>query len=124
MTTSSIAENRLFRGEHRVLRIAGAKFQSKIGWSPVMYVNSTRHALAAHESSSSRSIFDLLGFPLKPTGTTDEMALQPADIDPSTSEGKRTRAKLLRAWVELNSYIATFYRSKTSKYLHLSTERY
>ena len=78
----------------------------------------TCHVFAVHESSFSRSIFDLIGFPLKSTGATDEMALQPADIDPSTPEGRRTRAKLLRAWVELNSYIATFYRSKPSEYLH------
>ncbi|TCD66521.1 ubiquitin-specific protease ubp2 [Steccherinum ochraceum] len=97
-TFITIAENRLFRGENRVLPVSRPKFQSKVGWSPGIKI-----------------IFDLMGFPLKPLNVgwspEAEQTLQPPDIDPSTPQGKKMRARLLRAWVEISAYAAIFYKS-------------
>ncbi|KAH8099848.1 cysteine proteinase [Cristinia sonorae] len=98
-TIITILQNRIFKGENRVLPVTGAKFQSKIGWTPVI-----------------RQIFEQLGFPLRPLVPSEEQpqTLQPPEIDPSTPAGRRMRGKLLRAWVEVCAYTIIFQKSKSS----------
>lgn len=72
----------------------------------------------------SSSVFECLGFtPL--TGThkdnkDDGISLHPPDTEPSSPEGKRNRARLLRAWVEIGSWLTIFYKARDSKFLLLS----
>ncbi|THH27938.1 hypothetical protein EUX98_g6252 [Antrodiella citrinella] len=95
-TIITIAENKLFNGESRMLPIKSNKFRNKIGWGPAI-----------------RCIFDNLGFTLKPVhDKPDEHALHSPDIDPSTPEGRRARAKLFRGWVEISAHAAIFQKSK------------
>ena len=37
-----------------------------------------------------------------------DIALDPPNIDPSTPEGRLARSKLLRAWVELEAWVADY----------------
>ncbi|KAI1782279.1 hypothetical protein LXA43DRAFT_1087598 [Ganoderma leucocontextum] len=92
-----IIDNRLWRDEKRSLPIARPRFRTKIGWNGHVY---------------SERVFEALGFPLdnlsQSDGKAEELALQPPPIDPSTAEGKASRTKLLRAWVELSAWLAIY----------------
>lgn len=76
-----------------------------------------RHELMGDQS---RRVFEVLDFRVEPVGhqesPTPEMALHPPSIDPATPEGKRTRAKLLRAWVEVSSWLALYNKTRPSEY--------
>ena len=65
----------------------------------------------------SKQVFQVLGFPLDtlPQGEsrTLELTLQPPPIDPSTEEGKASRTKLLRAWVELSAWLAIYEKANS-----------
>ncbi len=72
-------------------------------WRPC----STARALTRY----SERVFEALGFPLdklNSDGKGEELALQPPPIDPSTAEGKGSRTKLLRGWVELSAWLAIY----------------
>ena len=64
----------------------------------------------------SRRVFDVLDFKAEPTQTDpNAQVLTPPSIDPSTPEGKRTRAKLLRAWVEVGTWLTLYNKSRPSE---------
>ena len=67
-------------------------------------------------------MFAALGFPLDNLPQSDkklkvkgaeELALQPPPIDPSTAEGRASRTKLLRAWVELSAWLAIYEKANS-----------
>ncbi|CAL1693817.1 unnamed protein product [Somion occarium] len=95
-TVLTIVENRLFKGENRVLPVTRPKFLSKIGWNDVI-----------------RCVFESLGFAVRPMpgeNSTEDAALHPPYTEPDTPEGKKNRSKLLRAWVEISSWLTIFYK--------------
>ncbi|CDO68482.1 hypothetical protein BN946_scf184499.g7 [Trametes cinnabarina] len=97
-TILTIIDNRLWRDEKRSLPVGRARFRSKVGWSDVV-----------------RRVFETIGFPLEDLQqgeSSTELALSPPPIDPSTPEGKASRAKLLRAWVEISAWLAIYQKSK------------
>jgi hypothetical protein len=55
-----------------------------------------------------KRIFELLGF--EEDIANADMTLKPPSIDSSTPQGKQNRRKLLRAWIELGSWISDFKR--------------
>jgi ubiquitin carboxyl-terminal hydrolase 25/28 len=57
---------------------------------------------------ASKHIFETLGF-MEETIDND-LTLRPPVTDPSTSQGRQNRAKLLRAWVEISAWIVDFQR--------------
>ena len=57
----------------------------------------------------SSRIFACLGFETQQiTEPTPDVALSPPHIDISTPEGRLARSKLLRAWVELEAWVADY----------------
>ena len=67
-------------------------------------------------TSRSERVFAALGFPLdklKQGDGKEEDALQPPPIDPATAEGKASRTKLLRAWVELSAWLAIYEKANS-----------
>ncbi|KAJ6532824.1 hypothetical protein B0H10DRAFT_158246, partial [Mycena sp. CBHHK59/15] len=74
-------ENKLWKGEARMLRVNRPGFQNKMGWNPII-----------------KQVFDILGF----TGDTfdTESGLRPPTTDVNVPQGKQNRTKLLRAWAE------------------------
>jgi ubiquitin carboxyl-terminal hydrolase 25/28 len=57
---------------------------------------------------ASKHIFETLGFVEKTIGKG--LTLRLPVTDPSTSQGRQNRAKLLRAWVEISAWIVDFRR--------------
>ncbi|KAI0776350.1 cysteine proteinase [Trametes elegans] len=99
-TILTIIDNRLWRDEQRSLPITRPRFRGKVGWNEVV-----------------ERVFDAVGFPLQElprSQNAPEPALQPPPIDPATAEGKESRARLLRAWVEIGAWLAIFQKSKDS----------
>ncbi|KAI0095055.1 hypothetical protein BDY19DRAFT_916041 [Irpex rosettiformis] len=94
-TIITILENRLWRGENRVLPVGRPKFQAKIGWSPTV-----------------SKVFESLDFTVQSLSGDSEQALHPPPIDPTTPGGKRSRAKLLRAWIEISAWLTLFPKNK------------
>ncbi|PIL31016.1 hypothetical protein GSI_05709 [Ganoderma sinense ZZ0214-1] len=94
-TVLTIIDNRLWRDEQRSLPVGRSRFRAKLGWNDHV-----------------ERVFAALGFPLdklnQPDGKPDELALQPPPVDPSTAEGKASRTKLLRAWVEVSAWLAIY----------------
>ncbi|TBU41273.1 cysteine proteinase [Dichomitus squalens] len=94
-TVLTIIDNRLWRDETRALPVGRPRFQTKIGWNGHV-----------------EQVFQVLGFPTdklaQGDSNTQELTLQPPPIDPSTAEGKASRTKLLRAWVELSAWLAIY----------------
>ena len=67
-------------------------------------------------TSRSERVFTALGFPfetLKHRDGREELALQPPAIDPSTAEGKASRTKLLRAWVEISAWLVIYEKANS-----------
>ncbi|KAI0652778.1 cysteine proteinase [Trametes meyenii] len=99
-TVLTIIDNRLWRDEQRSLPVTRARFRSKLGWDNVV-----------------QQVFEAIGFSLQDVPKTEdpsttETSLQPPPIDPATPEGKASRIKLLRAWVEIGSWLAIYHKSK------------
>ncbi|KAF9469591.1 hypothetical protein BDZ94DRAFT_1151478 [Collybia nuda] len=90
-TLIMIIENKLWKGESRLLRANRSSFQSKVGWN-----------------SNIKRIFDALGFVEEVYD--NEIALRPPSTDINTPEGRMHRRKLLRAWVEISAWVADFRR--------------
>lgn len=66
----------------------------------------------------SRCVFESLGFAVRPMpgeNSTEDAALHPPYTEPDTPEGKKNRSKLLRAWVEISSWLTIFYKVRDSK---------
>ncbi|TFY55421.1 hypothetical protein EVG20_g9326 [Dentipellis fragilis] len=89
-TILTIVENKLWKDENRHLPVTRKAFQVKLGWSPTI-----------------QAIFAALGFNLVNPDTPDA-ALSPPYTNPDTLVGRRNRAKLLRAWVEISAWIAEY----------------
>ncbi|KAH9854519.1 cysteine proteinase [Lenzites betulinus] len=98
-TILTILDNRLWRDEKRALPISRPRFRGKVGWGAVV-----------------QQVFEAISFPLGdlPLGDSTEPALQPPSIDPATVEGKASRSKLLRAWIEVGAWLTIFEKSKDS----------
>ena len=62
-------------------------------------------------------VFESLDFTVQPLSGDSEQALNPPPVDPSSSLGRRSRAKLLRAWVEISTWLALYLKSKPSELL-------
>ncbi|KAI0686832.1 cysteine proteinase [Cytidiella melzeri] len=111
-TIITILENRLWRGENRVLPVGRPKFQAKIGWSGMV-----------------AKVFESLDFTIQSLSGVSEQALHPPSVDPTTPEGKRSRAKLLRAWIEISAWLTLYHKTKpkemagyTPQVLHVSVQ--
>ncbi|TFK41972.1 ubiquitin C-terminal hydrolase Ubp2 [Crucibulum laeve] len=79
-------ENKLWKGEKRMIKIGNVGFQTKIGWNPNI-----------------KRIFETLGFTEE---HTEDIALRPPVTDTTSPTGKLNRRKLLRAWVEMGAWLA------------------
>jgi len=55
-----------------------------------------------------KRIFESLGF--VEDGTSQELTLRPPPIETNSPQGKQNRKRLLRAWVEISSWISDFKR--------------
>ncbi|KAJ6463744.1 hypothetical protein DFH09DRAFT_1226880 [Mycena vulgaris] len=82
-------ENKLWKGETRMLRVNRPGFQNKMGWSPNI-----------------KKVFETLGFSDDTFAT--ESGLRPPMTDINVPQGKQNRAKLLRAWAEIGSWMANY----------------
>ncbi|KAG5635915.1 hypothetical protein H0H81_009677 [Sphagnurus paluster] len=94
-----IIENKLWKGENRLLPVTRPSFRSKLGWN-----------------DNFKRTFSVLGF------TEEELegatALRPPVTDTTTAVGKINRRKLLRAWVEVNAWLADFKRTNGMGIFH------
>ncbi|KAH9033483.1 hypothetical protein EDB85DRAFT_2289382 [Lactarius pseudohatsudake] len=91
-TILTIIENRVWKGETRTLPVSRKAFQTKLGWSDTI-----------------SRIFACLGFETRQSEPVQDVVLSPPDID-STPAGRLARSKLLRAWVELEAWVADYSR--------------
>ncbi|KAJ7155926.1 hypothetical protein C8R43DRAFT_1234792 [Mycena crocata] len=92
-------ENKLWKGETRMLRVTRPGFQNKMGWGPII-----------------QKVFETLGF----SGDTfdTESGLRPPLTDINIPQGKQNQAKLLRAWAEIGSWMSNYERTHTSLLQH------
>lgn len=74
----------------------------------------SRFLFVAHEPFSAR-VFESLDFTVQPLQGDSEQAVHPPSVDPATPEGKRSRAKLLRAWVEISAWLYLYHKGKPSQ---------
>lgn len=91
-----IVEEPLWLGNQRALSLTGKVFAAKIGWS-----------------ESIRKIFDAMGF------TVEDNKLTPPSLETTTPEGRASRSKLLKAWVEIGAVLADY----CSRYSKITTTR-
>ncbi|KAG6907945.1 hypothetical protein DXG01_006803 [Tephrocybe rancida] len=96
-TIIRIIENKLWKGENRLLRTDRPQFQFKLGWS-----------------SNVKRTLEVLGF-------TEEIfenqpALRPPPTDLASTVGRMNRRRLLRAWVEVSAWVADFKRLNASQF--------
>ncbi|KAF7303125.1 USP domain-containing protein [Mycena kentingensis (nom. inval.)] len=92
-------ENKLWKGEYRMLRVDRPGFQNKMGWNPTI-----------------KQVFETLGFT---TDTFDtESGLRPPNTDPTVPQGKQNRLKLLRAWAEISAWTSLYEQSNVSLLQH------
>ncbi|KAJ3558153.1 hypothetical protein NM688_g1094 [Phlebia brevispora] len=97
-TVITILSNKLWKNETRVLPVARPKFRSKIGWNLAV-----------------RRIFEALDFKIdmvNSSASKPEESLCSPPIELSTPEGRRSRAKMLRAWVEINAWLTLYEKSR------------
>ncbi|KAF8913232.1 hypothetical protein CPB84DRAFT_1888891 [Gymnopilus junonius] len=91
-------ENKLWKLNHRQIKVMSSGFQSKVGWNPNI-----------------KRIFELLGF-MEEVVESGDTTLRPPTTDPATAGGKQSRRKLLRAWLEISSWLADFKRVNASHF--------
>ncbi|TDL19407.1 cysteine proteinase [Rickenella mellea] len=126
-TVLRVIEDKLWRGNNRLLSVQGRVFSAKVGWT-----------------IASRKIFESLGFmvefpshPSSPTGSTHPPSspppiqtasssastttttakppmLHPPSTDPTTQEGRDNMQRLLRAWVEISAWLVDYHRRFTN----------
>ncbi|KAL4250299.1 hypothetical protein ABKN59_003113 [Abortiporus biennis] len=110
-TISTIIQNRLWKGEIRDLPIERPKFQQKLGWNPVI-----RQLFEHLNFELKRKDGQLAGIASQPSSPapSTESSLHPPSTEPTTPEGKRVRAKLLRAWVELNAWLSIYRKTNSA----------
>ncbi|KAI0731761.1 hypothetical protein C8Q72DRAFT_820752, partial [Fomitopsis betulina] len=94
-SVAATIQNRLWKNEHRSIPVNWPRFQRKVGWDDDV-----------------QRIFEILEFEVGYTEAYSAhnpeagggLQLLPKDIDRTTSEGRRIRAKLLRAWLEISAW--------------------
>ncbi|KAF7307239.1 USP domain-containing protein [Mycena indigotica] len=92
-------ENKLWKGENRMLRVTRPGFQNKMGWNPTV-----------------QKVFELLGFTSDTFDT--ESGLRPPTTDAKLPQGEKNRVRLLRAWAEIGAWTANYERSYPSLLQH------
>ncbi|EJD03499.1 cysteine proteinase [Fomitiporia mediterranea MF3/22] len=96
-TVITIMENKLWKGNNKMLSVGGKAFSSKVGWS-----------------NNVQKLFESIGFKMIMSSPKEGMAsvpmLQPPDTDVSNEVGRLNRDRLLRAWVEIGAILADFRR--------------
>ncbi|OCB86190.1 cysteine proteinase [Sanghuangporus baumii] len=96
-TVMMVIENKLWRGNNKMLSVTGKTFSSKVGWNPTV-----------------QKLFESMGFKLYMSspkeGVEATTTLQPPDTDPSSEHGCLNRERLLRVWVELGATLVDFRR--------------
>ena len=112
-----MVENKLWKGDNRLIKIGSSGFRSKLGWNSNTYVENIQLfspliLIFTHR----KRILEILGFYESP----DDQTLNPPTTDPSTPEGVQNRRKLLRAWVEVNAWLADFKRNNRMSYFQLT----
>ncbi|KDR85578.1 hypothetical protein GALMADRAFT_53377 [Galerina marginata CBS 339.88] len=90
-------ENKLWKGNNRMIKVMSSGFQSKVGWNPNI-----------------KRIFELLGFAEEVVER--DSTLKPPITDSSTQLGKQNRRKLLRAWLEISAWLTDFKRLNASHF--------
>ncbi|KAG6831963.1 hypothetical protein H0H87_003298 [Tephrocybe sp. NHM501043] len=103
-TITRIIENKLWKGEHRLLRTDRKQFQLKLGWSP-----NTKRTLEA------------LGFVEE--ALENQPALRPPSTDLTSTIGRTNRRRLLRAWVEVSAWLVDFKRLNASHFKDLPEKK-
>lgn len=100
-----------------MIKIGSSGFRSKLGWSSNTYVEDIQlFSPLLFDLQHRKRIFEILGF----YESSDDQTLNPPTTDPSTPEGVQNRRKLLRAWVEVNAWLADFKRNNRMSYLPLT----
>ncbi|KAF9486321.1 cysteine proteinase [Pholiota conissans] len=89
-------ENKLWKGNNRMIKVMSTGFQNKVGWNPNV-----------------KRIFELLGFIEE--SVERDCTLKPPVTDLSTPLGKQSRRKLLRAWLEFNAWLTDYKRVNASQ---------
>ena len=108
-------ENKLWKGEDRVLPIGRKGFQKKVGWNTNVCVSFVwTFASDCELLDFSQRVFEALGFRLDEVAASPRGDAGPALFPPNTSsttlETRQNRAKLLRAWVEISAWLADYLR--------------
>ncbi|KAJ3805779.1 hypothetical protein F5876DRAFT_51258 [Lentinula aff. lateritia] len=89
-----IIQNHLWKGENRNIKVNGKGFSRRLGWGE--WIQSILQSLSfhpeTHKNSANPQIIDIF--------------LRGPVITPTTSEGRLNRRRLIRAWVEISSWIA------------------
>ncbi|KDR70100.1 hypothetical protein GALMADRAFT_906169 [Galerina marginata CBS 339.88] len=88
-TLLTVIENKLWKGNNRMLKVTCSSFQINLGWN-----------------LSIRHIFTLLGF--VEAAVEGSPVLMPPGTDQRTLAGRENRRKLLRAWVEFSAWLLNF----------------
>ncbi|KAJ4470797.1 hypothetical protein J3R30DRAFT_3408070 [Lentinula aciculospora] len=89
-----IIQNHLWKGESRNIKVNGLGFSRRLGWGE--WIQSILQTLSFHPESHKN--------PANPQ--VMDIFLRGPVITPTTSEGRLNRRKLIRAWVEISSWIA------------------
>ncbi|KAI5119718.1 hypothetical protein M0805_001432 [Coniferiporia weirii] len=96
-TIITIIENKLWKGNNKMLSVNGKSFSHKVGWN-----------------LNVQKLFESIGFKYTPStpleGSAPQPMLQPPNTDLTTEEGRANRERLLRAWVEIGAIIADYRR--------------
>ncbi|KAF8079191.1 hypothetical protein FPV67DRAFT_101469 [Lyophyllum atratum] len=96
-TLITVIENKLWKGEVRLLRTTRPNFQLKVGWN-----------------ANTKRMFEALGFTEEVYETEPALRAPPTGI--LTSVEKMNRRKLLRAWVEVSAWVVDFKRINASHF--------
>jgi hypothetical protein len=83
----------------------------------VSVISDSRNTMNNVQCQCRAKVFESLDFTVQSLSEDTEQALHPPSIDPATPDGKRSRAKLLRAWVEISAWLSLYNKSKPSMWL-------
>lgn len=103
-TSRRIIEEPLWAGNMKALPITGKAFNNKIGWSDnrlVINIEVFWDLLIIFAFISQR-IFESMGF------IVADNRVAPPPLENTTPEGRASRSKLLRIWVEVGALLACY----------------
>jgi ubiquitin carboxyl-terminal hydrolase 25/28 len=92
----------MFKGNNRLIKIKSSGFQQKLGYSVTV-----------------KKIFENLGFKENVQSGTQDQTLMSPGTDPADQQGPESRAKLLRAWVELGAWLQEYRKANRMSFLCL-----